>query len=114
LDIAPKTDQGALSFLEGGYGASLRYLDEIEIIDKYKNKEELYQTWKYFHDRSHGHLNVYQDFSESSISKYYRRSVEVRLKQNNGWWNKPELSLKTSYNSFKELETDFEKTINNE
>ena len=111
---APKTDQGAINLLQEGYGSSLRYFDEVEIIDKCKTEQMLFDTWNHFHTKSHGHLKIYRDFSESYISKYPRRSVEARSKQNKGWWNKTPLSLKPFYNSFEELENDFRITIENE
>jgi len=111
---ARNTDEGAMELLHKGYGSSLRYLDEVEIIDKNKEKEDLYNTWENFYDVSHGHLKIYRDFADSYLAEFPRRSVEALNKRNNGWWGSPQNSFKSDYSSFEELETHFVQLLNNE
>lgn len=83
---APETDREALNLLHQGYGSDVRYLDQIEIID-IKEHNQLYDTWSYFFDKSHGHLETHKSFFDSLLAEFPRRSVEGYYKRNiEGWW----------------------------
>lgn len=111
---APKTDEDALQLLHQGYGSDLRYLDQVEIID-IKDHNQLYETWNYFFDRSHGHLKIHDSFFDSLIAEFPRRSVEGYYKRNiEGWWGESSFSLKTNYQTFLQLRNDIQLLLRNE
>lgn len=72
---APKTDEGAISLLKKAWGSKEeRNLEEIEIID-IKPEDELYSSWEQF-IHTH-HYQVFNNFFDSVIAKYPRRSCDA-------------------------------------
>lgn len=72
---APKSDADAIALLKEGWGENeKRNLEEVDIIDL-KTEDELHDSWSDF-VFSH-HFSTMDDFFESSIAKFPRRTCEV-------------------------------------
>lgn len=73
---APKSDIEAIELMKSAWGDKYqRNLEQIEIIDT-KNKKELRDTWNDF--IYPGHYDVTNDFYESSIGLFPRRTCEAQ------------------------------------
>jgi NAD-dependent SIR2 family protein deacetylase len=75
---APTTDSEAIDLMKSAWDKEHRFIERIEIID-IKNKESLWEQWDPFIVRTY--LDHEQDYYESRISRYPRRSCEALIAQ---------------------------------
>lgn len=72
---APASDKKAKDAMEAAYASNFRRFDRIEIINILP-RQQIYDTWEPFFDRTNYKYDVYSSFWESSLAKNPRRSVE--------------------------------------
>ena len=75
---APTTDKEAIDLMKSAWDKENRFIERVEIID-IKNKEILWKQWDPFIVRTY--LDHEQDYYESRISRYPRRSCEALIEQ---------------------------------
>ncbi len=75
---APTTDKEAIDLLKSAWDKENRFIERVEIID-IKNKENLWEQWDPFIVRTY--LDHEQNYYESRISRYPRRSCEALVAQ---------------------------------
>ena len=75
---APTTDKEAIDLMKSAWDKENRFIERVEIID-IKNKENLWKQWDPFIVRTY--FDHKQDFYESRISRYPRRSCEALVDQ---------------------------------
>lgn len=72
---APASDKKAKDAMESAYASNFRRFDKIEIINILP-RQQIYDTWEPFFDRTNYKYDVWNSFWESSLAKNPRRSVE--------------------------------------
>ena len=115
---APSTDAAAVEIMTRAFKskAEIRWYDRVEIID-IKNKSDIYDTWSKFINIVHNHGYIYDNFFDSIIAKYPRRSIEGYVKQYlESWWGKATVTLENNVNitSIRDLENVFQPLLENE
>ena len=75
---APHTDKEAVDLMKSAWDKENRFIERVEIID-IKNKDILWEQWDPFIVRTY--LDHEQDYYESRISRYPRRSCEALFNQ---------------------------------
>jgi hypothetical protein len=75
---APTTDKEAIDLMKKAWDKENRFIERVEIID-IKNKETLWMQWDPFIVRTY--FDHEQDYYESRISRYPRRSCEALVAQ---------------------------------
>jgi len=75
---APTTDKEAVDILNGAWDKENRFIERTEIID-IKDKELLWEQWEPFIVRTY--FDCPENFYQSRIAKYPRRSCEALLAQ---------------------------------
>lgn len=112
---SPPSDVEAIRLLKEGYGFSGKFLNEIEIIDLKKTRDELIESWSHFYDISNGHFRTLKYFNECNISAFPRRSTEGIYKiYMDGWWNDSSSPLKKNYGTFDDLTKHFREILKRE
>lgn len=72
---APASDKKAKDAMEAAYASNFRKFDKIEIIN-ILTRQQIYDTWGAFFDRTNYKYDVWNSFWESSLAKNPRRSIE--------------------------------------
>lgn len=81
---APHTDKEAVDLMKTAWDKDNKFIERVEIID-IKNKDVLWEQWDAFIIRTY--CDHEQDYYESRISRYPRRTCEALLAQTSyGQW----------------------------
>lgn len=114
---APKSDESAIDIMKKAWGnVKSKEIEEVEIVDL-KDKDMVTDSWKDFIFSDH--YTYTNNFFETSLAKYPRRSCESLYTQNfecnflrndMGFMNKTSISIEDAYNQVKDLDQEENRT----
>lgn len=78
---APKTDVEAIRIMQEAFSTESKFWHKIEIID-IDDESKIKDTWSFFGEQTHWHLNVVRSYFDTNLAEFPRRSLEGYYKRN--------------------------------